>query len=209
MMWSSRIGSDDDAHKPEHQRLGMQVVDYFAPYDQAYLDLADDDLGAGATLMLPPGAGIPVIRIHPAAGKTGQVYLLDRDNLGGFDPDGDVAALNSVVNSTGILTPPAQINGSFGTPIYYDGYIYFTTQGGPVVEFQLQPDGSLLQVGESTTGNGYIPGSAEISSDGTNNGILWVMDRRNQLTPRLRRHQPQRPVVDQQRLSTGRVDRGS
>ena len=59
--------------------------DFWMPYDGYQLNVWDADIGSGGPMGLPDSLGTPA---HPhlavAAGKQGYVYLLDRDNLGGF-----------------------------------------------------------------------------------------------------------------------------
>jgi hypothetical protein len=70
-----------------------QVVDYFTPSDafaltSTGLDQNDLDFGSGGVMLLPSQPG-PNPRLAVAAGKVGQMFLLDRDNLGHFNgPNG-------------------------------------------------------------------------------------------------------------------------
>ncbi len=158
---------------------GFKVVDWFIPYNVDALDDADDDLGSGAIVLLPPSAGVPG---HPnlliAGGKEGALYVLDRDNLGHFNPTSD-AALNSVPNGDGDTTPAEVVNGLLSTPTYFDGYIYaMSGYDGALYQFQLSSTGMLIPVSQSAVTNfGYNPGSPTVSADGTSNGIVWVYDR--------------------------------
>ncbi len=158
---------------------GFKVVDWFIPYNVVALDNADDDLGSGAIVILPPSAGISG---HPnlliAGGKEGALYVLDRDGLGHFNPTSD-AALNSVPNGNGDDTPAEVVNGLLSTPSYFDGNLYVMSgYNGAFYEFALSSSGMLNPVSQSAdTDFGYNPGSPAISADGTNNGIVWVYDR--------------------------------
>ncbi|MBU6400817.1 MAG: hypothetical protein KGS61_10895, partial [Verrucomicrobia bacterium] len=68
----------------------LRPVDYFTPYNQTWMEANDADLGSGGALVLPDAVGSPA---HPhlvvGAGKNGTIYLLDRDNLGQYHPQGD------------------------------------------------------------------------------------------------------------------------
>lgn len=157
---------------------GMKVADYFIPYNQVALDNADRDFGSGGVLVLPPSAGIPG---HPnllvVSGKEGKIYLIDRNNLGKYNPTGD-NVLNAVPNGSGNNTPPVQIGGSLSTPAYYNGLIYWTGGYSSSAEaLQINPNGTLSIVSQTTDNFGYLPGSAVVSSNGTTGGIVWVMDR--------------------------------
>jgi len=68
-------------------RLGMagtlSVTDYFSPCDEATLGLAD--FGAGAPLLLPDSAGSSSLpHLMVSASKSGSLYVVNRDNLGGY-----------------------------------------------------------------------------------------------------------------------------
>src|SRR5262249_55535398 len=61
----------------------LSVADYFTPTDWMTLDQNDADLGSGGTMLLPDAVGSTA---HPhllvETGKTGRLYLIDRDNMG-------------------------------------------------------------------------------------------------------------------------------
>ena len=63
----------------------LAVLDIFTPFNVDTLDHGDLDFGSGGLLVLPdmPGATIPHLAV--AAGKDGNMYILNRDKLGGFD----------------------------------------------------------------------------------------------------------------------------
>src|SRR5258708_8671860 len=59
------------------------VLDLFTPINQASLDQSDADYGSGGLLMLPDQPGsIPHLAV--AAGKDGNMYFMNEDNLGGY-----------------------------------------------------------------------------------------------------------------------------
>jgi hypothetical protein len=64
------------------------VLDLFTPDDQASLDEFDTDFGSGGVLVLPdqPGA-VPHLAV--AAGKDGNMYLMNEDDLGGYSTSGN------------------------------------------------------------------------------------------------------------------------
>ncbi len=183
------------AADPNANGWGMNIVDYFTPYNVNALDDADEDFGSGSPLVLPDSAGIPG---HPhlivAAGKEGTIYLLDRDNLGNFNNNAD-NVLNSVYNpSTGVSTPPVLINGSLSTPAYYHGTLYwvagydsnawsFIVAPNPAPDPPTVPVAALEPTSETANNNfGYVPGSVTISADGSEDsagGIAWIMDTGN------------------------------
>src|SRR4029077_6167786 len=83
----------DPASDAVHQNRngwGLKVVDYFAPQNAQMLGDRDLDLGSCAPVLLPDSAGSAA---HPhlmvGGGKQGTLYLVDRDNMGKFDPSAD------------------------------------------------------------------------------------------------------------------------
>ena len=69
---------------------GLKVADFFTPFNNAQLNGGDTDLGSGGTVILPDAVGSAA---HPhlliGAGKEGKLYLVDRENMGGFTPNTD------------------------------------------------------------------------------------------------------------------------
>jgi outer membrane protein assembly factor BamB len=65
------------------------VLDYFTPSDLRVLDKGDLDFGSGGILLIPGGREPAPQHLVAAAGKSGEMFLLDRDKLGKFDPNGN------------------------------------------------------------------------------------------------------------------------
>jgi fibronectin type 3 domain-containing protein len=154
---------------------GLKVVDYFTPFDQANLNNGDLDLGSGAPMLLPDSVGSAA---HPhlmvGAGKEGRIYLIDRDNMGHFDPNTD-----HVVQETNNTT----ITGSFDTPAYFNNTIYYvggSNIGNPndVGKTFSISNGNLSLTPTSQGPDSYAyPGSTpSISANGSSNGVVWDLD---------------------------------
>ena len=80
-----------DASTPANPNItgyGLQVNDYFTPYNQLALADADADLGSGGAMLLPtqPGANPNEI---VGAGKQGTVYLVNTSNMGHYSSTTD------------------------------------------------------------------------------------------------------------------------
>lgn len=59
--------------------------DYFEPYEYASLNGGDMDFGSsGAALLDPYFSGGGVSQVVVAGGKSGKIYIMDANNLGGF-----------------------------------------------------------------------------------------------------------------------------
>ena len=146
---------------------GLSLVDYFTPFDQAALNNADEDLGSGGLLVLPDSAGIPA---HPhllvGCGAAGKLYLLDRDNMGHFDP-----SIDRVLQSL-----PGAVGPVYGSPAYFNSQIYYAGAGDRLRSFLIS-DIALGRTNNtgSPTAFGYPGATPAISANGAADGIVWVL----------------------------------
>ena len=154
----------------------LQAMDFFTPYDAEMLDSNDLDFGSGGSVALPDcmaAPGFPHLEI--AGGKEGNLYVLNRDDLGGFmqGPNGGDAYVNEVTT----------LNGVWGSPAIWPGdgqWLYLTVKGAPLQAFHVTPLGNgvpTLGVGGQTTDSfGYFSGSPIVTSNGTASGsaLVWV-----------------------------------
>jgi hypothetical protein len=63
----------------------LHQADYFEPYEYTTLNRGDRDFGSsGAALLDPYFSGGRVKRMVVAGGKSGKIYIMNADNLGGF-----------------------------------------------------------------------------------------------------------------------------
>ncbi|MDB6111083.1 MAG: hypothetical protein JWR69_2833, partial [Pedosphaera sp.] len=148
---------------------GLSVADYFAPYNQLTLNLQDLDIGSAGLMLLPDSAGSAT---HPhllvAGSKTGVFWLLDRDNLGQFNPAGDTQVVQAISGAT---------RGMFVTPAYFNGKIYYCCNSDNVKSFAISNAVINTTPTSLSTGTiGYPGSSLSISANGTNNGIVWGLD---------------------------------
>ena len=148
------------------------VLDYFSPSVQSFLDVNDLDLGSGGVLLLPDQAGTNVHEMV-SAGKNGTIYLVDRDNMGQYNMTSDQiveSIVNIFTNVTGIE------GGNFSSPVYYNGNVYFGPVSDNIQAFQLS-DGLLSNTPTSRTLDSYDQRGATmaISANGGTNGILWSL----------------------------------
>ena len=147
---------------------GLAVADYFTPYDQATLAAEDIDLGSCGPLLLPDSAGSVA---HPhllvGVGKSGKIYLVDRDHMGHWQNGSDSQIVESFQG----------INGSWSPPAYWNNLLFFQASSSPMKEFSVS-NASINQtpVATASASVGSGNGSPVISANGTNSGIAWVLD---------------------------------
>jgi hypothetical protein len=149
----------------------LSVVDYFTPYNQQQLKNLDLDLGSSGPLVLPDQPG-PYPHLMVAGGKEGTLYLVNRDDMGQFSPDGDNVAQS---------IPGAVATEVAGVPSYWNGNVYLAGDADYIKQFALV-NGLLTQqpVSETTVFfGGAGPASTSITANGNSNGILWAIRHTN------------------------------
>jgi hypothetical protein len=171
----------------------LQAKDFFSPCNAQQLSDEDLDIGSGAPLALPDSFGTAA---HPhllmVVGKEGPIYLLNRDDLGGFQQgspgscvDGSGAPNDNLVskfqlpNATGVWATPAMWPGEGGSiylpyPKFPNGFEgRFTSYG--VEKSGGQP--TLTVTGQSSDNFGYGSSSAIITSNGGTSGtaLAWIV----------------------------------
>ena len=172
----------------------LNVLDYFTPMDQACRLLPNDlDLGSGGPLVLPAQAGSYADEIIQA-GKGGSpcdlfgttyavpIYLVNRDDMGEYDPQQD----------QDIQTVEGTVHGYWGSPAYWQGpsaqYLYYSgmtneSGGGDYLKQYTLTDGLVSTAPVEQTPNLFPVGSTpSISANGTSNGILWTVERKDILS---------------------------
>jgi len=147
----------------------LTIADYFTPYDQQFLGTHDTDLGSGGVLVLPDQTG-PYRHLLVTAGKEGTIYLINRDDMGGYNP---------IDNSQIVQSLPGAVGHLFGGPLSFNNAVYFAAKGDSIKAFSLT-NGQLSStpIAESNKVSGL--GVPTISANGTETGILWLILSTNQ-----------------------------
>ncbi len=147
----------------------LQVLDWFAPFDEQVQSNQDLDLGNSGLV------GIPGTTALLGGGtKFGTAFLLDSNSLGKFTPNGpdkSLARINGVSGNDQVgQNPIAWDSGTFK-------YVYLWPGGQPVEQFRFDPAaGSLSPKSIFATASGGVTngGSLAVSSNGTSSAILWA-----------------------------------
>ena len=145
----------------------LNVVDWFAPFNEAQLEQQDLDLGSSGAVVLPDQATSPT-HLLVGGSKAGGIYLLNRDNLGHFNPAGDTQIVQSLPNAVGA---------TFSTPAYWNQQVYFVAVGDFPKAFTLS--GSHLSTSPSSQAShrfGFTGATPSISANQNTGGIVWTLE---------------------------------
>jgi hypothetical protein len=150
------------------------ILDLFTPDDWSSLDEGDVDFGSGGVMVLPDQPGSDP-HLAVAAGKDGNMYFMNEDNLGGYS-----STTNNVLGTY-------NIGGCWCGPSYFvdprDGIPRVVSSGGTnvgVYQVLTSPSPSLNQVATSTNvpngsnGGGFF---TSISSNSSSDAIIWALSR--------------------------------
>jgi len=116
--------------------------------------------GAGNTLHLAVGAG-----------KDSNLYVVNRDAMGKFSPNG-----NNIYQEL----PGALAGGVWAAPAYFNSTVYYGAVGNVIQAFSISK-GMLSTVATAKSSNSFpYPGTTpSISANGTTNGIVWAVENSN------------------------------
>jgi len=152
----------------------LQLNGWFTPYDEFTLEQNDTDLGSGGVVLLTDQAVGPT-HLLVELGKDGVVYLIDRDNMGQFQP-----------NTNSQIPQYFSGTGSFwGTAAFWQNNLYFAGNGDVLKQFSFDPTTGLFcspqpctpsPASHSSQSYGYPDASPSVSSQGSKNGIVWAID---------------------------------
>ena len=142
---------------------GLAVLDYFTPYNQNVMTDQDLDLGSGGPMLLPDQPTFPT-HLMVGCGKLGNIYLLNLDNMGQYNPNSD-QIVQELVGAVG---------GCFSSPSYWQDTVYFLGSFDALKAFRLYNGQlSFLGQGSGLSGRGA---TLAISANGSTNGIVWALD---------------------------------
>ena len=147
----------------------LQVVDYFTMASTVSESNQDADLGSGGIMLLPNlmncvGA---TLQLAVGAGKDGNLYVVNRANLGKFHSSGDMI----YQELTGVLP-----NGVWGVPAYFNNAVYYCDVDNTLKLFSIS--NAMLSAAASHTATSFAyPGAyPSISANSSTNGIVWAIE---------------------------------
>ena len=160
----------------------LNLLDYFTPADNYYLAEWDVDLGSGADILVPSPSNVPMTI---GGGKDGNVFVVNRSNMGGYNPNGTggPGGSNSVIQTVQVCNDG--FNNIFSTPVYWNGAIYYHCNDNVIQAFSWNANSATAPLSTSPIASGnvtytkYHGATPSLSSNGATNGIIWDIDNSN------------------------------
>jgi len=144
--------------------------DYFTPYNQASFERFDTDVGSGGVLLLPDqGQGAPHRHLLIQVGKSGDIYLIDRDRMGLYNTNNNGQIVQDLEGAVG---------GLWATPAWWNNNVYFGGTGDNIQQYTFDSGTGLLSnnpVASSPTVFNFPGPSPSISADGSSAAIVWAL----------------------------------
>jgi hypothetical protein len=160
----------------------LHINDHFTPFDWSFLQCRDLDVSAGG-VMLVPGQSQLV-----AGGKAGKMYLVNLPNMGQVQAN-DAGAAQTLFFSPGsspqscttnhgeTVTGDMGTTSFYGTAAWFNGSLFVGNDPGPVKQFMLNSGHLTPGAATAETISPFSYGTTPfISSNGTSDGIVWVLD---------------------------------
>ena len=159
----------------------VTVVDFFMPWEKVQIDGADKDLGTTPLELLPSDVFTcpNVKRIGVVTGKSGKTYILNVDNLGGYQEGANkLDAVPQVIQNENSVYAGAGVYPGDG------GYIYINVIQYPTHVFKFSCDSNgnpqFTKVADTPERNAYVLGTGHGTTTSMNGqqgtGLYWVTD---------------------------------
>jgi hypothetical protein len=103
------------------------------------------------------------------AGKDQNIYIVDRTNMGKFNPHNNHAIYQEIQG--------ALPGGEWATPAYFNGNIYYGSVGNNLLQFRFHNARLTTSPQSKSSATFTYPGTTpSISANGTENGIVWAIE---------------------------------
>ena len=152
----------------------LTVSDYFNMYNTQQESNDDEDLGSGGAIVLPDltDNNGQVHHLAVGAGKDANIYVVNRDNMGKFNPNNDSAIYQEI---DGVLP-----GGVWAKPAYFHNTVYYGSVGSSLKAFSISNAKlSTSPVSQSANTFPYPGTTPAVSANGTSNGIVWAVENSN------------------------------
>jgi hypothetical protein len=156
------------------QSSAPSVLDYWTMYNTVSESSVDEDLGSGGVLLIPDVTDSQGLTRHLGigAGKDGDVYLFDRDNMGKFKPSNNGSLYQEIAAGLG--------GSEYASPAWFNGAVYFGAVGDAIRAFPLiQAKLGTAPASVSATTFPFPGTTPSISANGSADGVLWAVENAN------------------------------
>lgn len=156
--------------------MNLSLAGWFTPYNQANISNVDADVGSGAAVLLPDQTNAPhhllaqIGKAQPLQNNPAFVFLIDRDNMGQFNP---------VDNSQIVQNLSVPCCGLWGTPAFWQNGLYVADAYDNMRVFAFDTNTGLFNTASSSQSANvfnFPDATPSISSQGASNGIVWAID---------------------------------
>ena len=152
----------------------LTVADYFTMFNTVQESGGDEDLGSGGAIVLPDimdnGGGVHHLAV--GAGKDTNIYVVNRDDMGKFNPNNDGAIYQEL---DGVLP-----GGVWSSPAYFNGVVYYGGQIDNLKAFTISNAMlSTSPTSRSSTQFPYPGTTPTVSANQTSNAIVWAVANSN------------------------------
>ncbi|MFY9561458.1 MAG: Ig-like domain-containing protein [Terriglobales bacterium] len=142
----------------------LNLADFFTPYNQQFLFDNDLDVASGQVLLLPEQQSG---KFTLAVGKNGVMYLLDQENMGQYDPAGDIQIPQEVA---------APVLGEVHAGLtYWDNTVYLEAEQTPVMAYSFTNGRLSTQPISQTPIVTSTPKGGIVSANDKQDGIFWYV----------------------------------
>jgi hypothetical protein len=152
---------------------GLAVADYFEMDNGVQESDGDVDLGSGGAILLPnmKDSSGTTWQLAAGAGKDSNLYVVNRASMGKFNAGSN----KNYQELSGVLP-----GGIWSMPAFFNGKLYFGPVSQPILAFQFK-NALLLASPVAQTSNafGYPGATPSISSNKSQNGIVWATENTN------------------------------
>ena len=147
----------------------LQIVDYYTPSNWSDLNSHDWDLGNGGVMLPPAQMGGSAPNLVICGGKDGQIYVVNRDNMGHFNNSNDPALQKLPLGQP-------ETNGNWYTPAAWHNWIYFGANNDTLRQYQFAA-GLLSATASSQSPQTFAyPGTNPMISTNGTDAIVWALD---------------------------------
>ncbi len=144
----------------------LAVTDEFTTNQQATDNTKDLDVGSGGVMVVPTQTVGSFPHVLVQSDKSGNIYLLNRDNLGGYN----------IQTNQALQILPAALAGTWSSPAYWNGTVYFWGMNDHLKAFQLVNGLLSPTPAQSAEVYGFPGATPAISANGTADAIVWTVN---------------------------------